>query len=100
MSSYSGDFEYKYEHPENEKLDQELYIEFEFTAHTDPHYGADADGNRGTERTFYEDVEFTVYNAAGIDITKQVEKEHPQLWKDLDGEVDSRLDDAYEAGQD
>lgn len=98
--SYSGEFEYDYEHPENEKLDQQLLVEFSFSAHTDKNYGADADGNRGTERTFYEDVEFTVYNAAGIDITRQVETEHPQLYKDLDAEVDSRLDDAYEAGQD
>jgi len=47
-------------------------VQIEYSTVTDRNYGADADGNRGMEVTFIEDVKFQIFDPKGKDITNTV----------------------------
>jgi len=70
-------------------------VEVEFEAHTEDNWGADADGNRGIERTFIDDYEVTRYlDSEGKEVQadklpKIVKEVADKTIEDWDGDISS-----------
>jgi hypothetical protein len=62
-------------------------------------YGADADGNRGEWRTECDDVEFTIKDARGNDITEKVRTKWVAEFDAIDELAADKLIDAYNERQ-
>ncbi len=64
-------------------------------------YGEDADGNRGEWRIECDDLELTIKDARGNDITKKIEKNHEAEIESIEEEAIELLVTAYsERGSD
>ena len=76
MSSVEFDYEYEIE-------DQTVTWTVDLSYHTykDRKYGADADGNRGTDAVFFEPDEMTILDQHLEDITFYVRASCPELYK-------------------
>ena len=61
----------------------------------DENYGADADGNRGEMRTFIDDLEVTIFDNNGNDITEKVENRYKFTFISISEEAEEKLMEAY-----
>jgi hypothetical protein len=58
-------------------------------------YGADADGRRGEMRTFLDDLEVTVKDGRGKDITEKLAKKHKAIYADIEEMAEDKLYDEF-----
>ena len=89
---------FEYEHDLGEV---QIYfdIDMSYQAVHDSSYGSDADGNRGMEVSWNEDLEFTI-KYKDIDVTELVEKLIPDLYAAVEKECDGRMDDCAGGDED
>ena len=73
----------------------EAYVECEANVYTD-HYGADADGRRGEDRTYIDDLVVTISDSRGNNIGPKLEKKYPYEWQLLGEHCEEKLYSAYE----
>jgi uncharacterized protein YnzC (UPF0291/DUF896 family) len=59
-------------------------------------YGADADGNRGEMQTFLDDLEITILDGRGNDITEKVEKKYKYDYEKIQIAAEDKLLEEWE----
>ena len=59
-------------------------------------YGADADGNRGEWRVEMDDLEITVTDSRGKDITEKLEKKFKKKYEEIMEKAEEELYEHYE----
>jgi len=82
-------FEYEVEFDNWESTLLEVVMSYEITH--EKNYGADADGNRGIEASWADDLEFSILSEDGVDITNFVERHLPDAFKAIEGEADAHV---------
>lgn len=85
MSSTYTEFSFYGEILQEEPLkDFEIEVKVSYQAIVDKKWGADADGNRGITMEYVDDIEFTVCNLQGDDITEHIRTNFPTDYKHLE----------------
>lgn len=65
----------------------EVTVEAEGSWEYDPAYNCDADGNRGIAVWLLDEVEFSIFDARGNDITHKLEKHSKKLFAEVEDEI-------------
>lgn len=61
------------------------------------HYGADADGRRGEDRTELEDLAVTIFDGHKKDITKKIKEKYPKAFEAIEERAEQNLFSALES---
>lgn len=68
-----------------------------FSTELEAHYGADADGNRGTSVTFITLDHFVCYSNAGLNITDWLRAKYPKQFEQIKGYAHTDMADKVAA---
>lgn len=92
--TYSFEYEYEYETEVSDGEYDYFYFDVEASYRAGIEYNADcdADGNRGRERGWIEDIEFIIL-LNKRDITDLIEKSEPELFKSIETEVEEKANE-------
>lgn len=79
----------------------ELTVTVEADGHVyNENYGADADGNRGEMRVQLDDLEMTIKDGHGKDITDKLQAKYKSIYDDLEEEAENELYEQHNEGED
>lgn len=88
-------------HDDEDKSGNDVSFEIEaiFSVEYDSDYGADADGNRGIPVHFVTLESFKILDAKNLknDLTKTIETEDPELFKEIEDECEAKQDEVLES---
>lgn len=91
--NYHTDFEHELD-LEGTPLTVSIYTEASIYKESD--YGADADGNRGQEAYFFDDITLEIKDLRGNDITSKIEKKYKKEYDRAIGACQDKVLEIFE----